>query len=352
MTATRAEVIEAFRRQAAFCRDLHQAVLTAAIIDAARAEIVAGGPLADYVENFGEDPWKEALALRVAGALHYLVITDHAPTLAPYYSDGPRVPEQVKLQPIISALAASEETIFRHFISKPPQTNEIKRAAALLPGFSMIAQQTGLPMDLYELGASGGLLLAFDQYHIDYGLVSWGSGNVVLKSSWRGEPPDFSAPIKVGQRYGCDRAPVDLSDLDQLNMMHSYIWPEQKARHRLFDAAVEKRLAAGIVVDKSDALEWAAKKLRTLTPGRANVFFHSAFEMYLDTDRRRDLDDMFETAGAAATKETPLAKLGFEPVEVGESLRFEVSVQTWPGDGAKTIAAAHAHGEWVEPLAI
>lgn len=353
MTASQQDILEAFRRQAGFCRDLHQAHLTAAVIDAAAGDIQAGGPLAKFVENFGEDPWKDALALRVTGALHYLVIKDRAPALAPYYCGDLGLPERIELQGLVSCLAVQEEDIFRRYIAKPPQTNEVKRAAALLPGFSMIARATGgLPMNIYELGASGGLLLAFDKFSFDYGDFNWGSGDAVLKSDWRGGRPDFNTPIEINKRLGCDRNPIDLSDADQIDMMHSYIWPEQSARHHLFDAAVGKRLAENITVDRSDALEWTEARLQTLNPDKASVFFHSVFAVYLDEDGRRELDGMFEKAGARATRESPLARLSFEPVEAGESFQFMVTVQTWPGEGAKVIARAHAHGEWVEPLAV
>lgn len=342
-------IVEAFQRQATFCRDLHNAHLTAAVIDAARADIETGGPIARFVENFGEDPWKDALALRVAGALHYLVIKDYAPGLQPFYHGDAKAPRPAELQKLVSRLAGAHEATFRRYIAKPPQTNEIKRAAALLPGFSLIARETGLPLNLYELGSSGGLLLAFDKFRIDYGSATWGSGEASLKSSWCGDPPDLTAPIEIAGRFGCDRNPIDLTDADQLVMMHSYIWPEQIARHELFDAAVKKRLDAGVVVEKAEALDWAGEKLSRREAGRTMVVFHSVFAVYLDKNQRHDLDQMLEQAGANATADSPLARLSFEPVEAGDSLCFFVKVRIWPGGVERTIAKAHAHGEWVEP---
>lgn len=49
------------------------------------------------------------------------------------------------------------------------KTKEVCRAAALAGGFLEIVSKTGLPLDLHEIGAGGGLLLGRDLYRYDFG---------------------------------------------------------------------------------------------------------------------------------------------------------------------------------------
>ena len=130
-------------------------MLTASLIDAATRSISNGGPLCALLDGFNEDPAKGALALRIAGALHYLHITNRSGGLSSHYealfAGRPRNGARRSRRSVIG-----ESDIFQRFIANPPQTNEINRVAALLPAFSEVSKRFGLPLDLYELGASGG----------------------------------------------------------------------------------------------------------------------------------------------------------------------------------------------------
>ena len=53
-------------------------------------------------------------------------------------------------------------------LDSAPQTNEIARSAMLLPGFLQVARETGLPLDICEIGSSGGLNLLFDRFSYDF----------------------------------------------------------------------------------------------------------------------------------------------------------------------------------------
>ncbi len=66
-------------------------------------------------------------------------------------------------------------------LSLPPQTNEVRRSALLLPGFIEIARKTGLPLRLLEIGASAGLNQVWDEYRYTYrgrqGDDTWGKSD-------------------------------------------------------------------------------------------------------------------------------------------------------------------------------
>lgn len=57
----------------------------------------------------------------------------------------------------------------------------------LLPGFLSIAERTGKPLVLSEVGASAGLNLQFDRYRYRLGDFAWGEqSDVFLSPEWRG----------------------------------------------------------------------------------------------------------------------------------------------------------------------
>ncbi len=347
MPASKADILAAFERQSEYCRT-RGASLTAALIDAAAVDIKANGPVAGLVKNFGEDPAKGALALRIAGAVHYLANKGRAGSLQPAYQSL-RAPGEAEFAVALVALAEAHGTVFQSFIARPPQTNEINRLAALIPAMSEVSSRFDLPLDLYELGTSGGLLLAPDQCSIDYGSFAWGDGVIALKSDWRGEAPDLVKRLDIRHRLGCDRQPLDFSDPEQLDIAHSYIWPEDPRRRQTFDAAISATRDLGAQIDCDDALEWLAARTVPKS-GTVSVVFTSVFAVYLDDGETTRLHSLMDDIGARATAAAPIAFVQFEPEAAMDFVTFNVDVTTWPGGERRRIATAHAHGRWVEPV--
>ena len=109
--------------------------------DGVTARLLAGGP---------GDP------LRLAGALHALVLGGAAPKLAAYYPpNGVRDPDRWR-RAMLDALATHDVEAPR-FLAFSPQTNEVGRSAVLVGGFHHVARRGGLPLRLLEIGASAGL---------------------------------------------------------------------------------------------------------------------------------------------------------------------------------------------------
>lgn len=341
------DIIGSFEKQAVFCRE-RDALATSVLCEAAGEAIKAGGPLARFVKHYRGNPWKGALPLRVAGAVRRLAALGRAPLFAAHDLTPKAAGELVAA---LNELAEAEEALFRSYIARPPQTNEVRRTAVLLPGMAAIARATGLPLELYELGASGGLLLGIDQFQYDYGAFRWGRRGPLIESMWRGEPPSWPEELVIADRFGCDRNPVNFSDPEQIAMMYSYIWPEQQQRRVLFEKAMEATQQLDIRLDKAEALDWAEEKTKTRRPGVAQVFFHSVFATYLDNAETARLERITEAAGARATKDAPFAWLRFEPVDTKGSFAFFLDLSLWPHNIHRRLATAHAHGEWVEPVA-
>jgi hypothetical protein len=87
-----------------------------------------------------------------------------------------------------AALEEHREFVARFAREQDVQTNEVRRAWVLLPAFLSL----GAPrVDVLELGASAGLLLAFDRYGYEYRVGSWGDPRapLVFGGDDRGGPP-------------------------------------------------------------------------------------------------------------------------------------------------------------------
>lgn len=342
------DILTSFDDQSQYCKS-RQANVTASVIDGAVLNIRAGGPLLDLVEGFDSDPGKAALALRVAGAVHYLLIKGRADALAKNYAKA--IPfEPAAFAGILSELIDRNRPEFERFLVNPPQTNEVNRIAALLPAFATIAVETGLPLDLYELGTSGGLLLAPDRCEIDYGGFQWGNGPIALKSEWRGETPSLPKSIVVDGRYGVDQSPVDYSDPEQLDRARSFFWPEDTERKLRFEEAVLASRSVDCQIEKADALEWLSRQAIP-RHGAASVVFSSVFSVYLSNEQTGRLDAVLEQMGSKASDASPLAFVQFEPEKVGDFVIFNVDLTMWPAGKKRRIATAASHAQWVEPHA-
>ena len=143
-------------------------------------------------------PRADALALRLCGALHALVLSGKDEALAAAYP-----PNQAgELDAILAGAIARHDAELDRWLDSPPQTNETARSAALLPGFLAIARDTGLPLALTEIGSSAGLNLFFDRFRYRYGETDWGVAAypTVLAPELRGPVPDLSGSLSIASR--------------------------------------------------------------------------------------------------------------------------------------------------------
>ena len=80
----RQAVLAAFAKQVEWCEQLGSP-FTARVLAILADDIAAGGIVAELVGAWPGEPVADALALRLAGALHALVLTEAAPALAAVY---------------------------------------------------------------------------------------------------------------------------------------------------------------------------------------------------------------------------------------------------------------------------
>jgi hypothetical protein len=345
VTAADARVVQVFRQQVGACREAGSE-FTARLFERCADDVEAGGPVARLVADFEGNPLLDALPQRVLGAVQALVLAGEAPELAalhPATGGTPRFPE---------AADAFLATVERHLARLRPelahqvQTNEVRRAAGLLGGFLVVADETGLPLRVLEIGSSAGLLLFFDRYRYELGPYRWGdpAAALCLRSDWKGPPPPLDAPLRVASRQGCDLHPIDARDPAQLRRIQSYYWADQLDRQRLLLAAAAA-LPGPAPVERVRAGDFVARELAGRREGVATVLFHSSMWWYVPRAEQRAIRDAVQRAGECADGRAPVAWLRAEPPDLHCA---ELRLSVWPGGEDRLLARVAHHGQWVE----
>jgi hypothetical protein len=345
-------ILSHFHEQAGFCRMLGSP-FTGALLDAMGDDLEANGVVADLLLDWPGNPRADAVSLRLAGALHFAVLTRRDPALAALYPQANPNWRMETVWPFARAFLAREQAFVRAFLESAPQTNEARRAIALMPGFLHLAAQFGLPLALLELGASAGLNQVWDRFHYVTPDWTWGPANGPrIDTEWRGAPPHVEQQPIVWSRRACDLRPIDLEDETARARLKSYVWPDQTDRLERLDGAVAEARAVGVKVEPADAADWVAERLQTLTPGATTVVFHSVFYQYPPHEKRIAIAEAIEEAGARASPDAPLAWLRYEPepilIDAPASLRFIVDLITWPGRERRLIASTDGHARSVQ----
>jgi hypothetical protein len=340
----RQAVLNAFAKQIGWCESLGSP-FTARVLTILQDDIAAGGASAELARAWPGDPVADALALRMAAALHALALAESAPALVPCYPPSAATIEQ--LRPVVLDAVREHQSAIRAFLSSPPQTNEVGRSGVLVGGFLQIAKETALPLRLLEIGASAGLNAIWDRYHYHIGAVGWGDPQspVRIAPSWEGPSPPIDAPIRVIERLACDIAPVDLEDPAQRLCLRAYVWADQRERLSRLESAIDLARAYGPRVERADAADWVRTKLREPAASSATVLYHSIMWQYMPPETQAGIRASLEEAGGRATSAALLAWLRFEPSDAASS--FELRMTLWPGAREFRLAAAHPHGSSV-----
>lgn len=336
----------AFRSQGKSCAMLGSPFM-ARLMPLIGARLTADGAVGARILDWPGDvgPAGQSVPLRLAGALHALVLSGDAPALAAVYP-----PNEVREAALWSAVADAlhqHEARIMAALDSPPQTNEIRRAAIILPALWQFAARFGLPITLLELGASAGLNLWMDRFAV---AGPWpqakGQAPVTLTPEWRGTPPP-PQPLHIAGRRGVDLHPVDLRQDGASRRLLSYLWPDQPeriARTRAAMALVEAPPDAG------DAAPWLEAQLDTRPEYGLTCVYSTIAWQYFPPATQARARAALERAGAAATSERPLAWLAFEADGVREGA--PLTLRLWDGgaeDGApKVLARADFHGRWID----
>ncbi len=342
-------VLDHFVEQAGFC-DAYGSPFTARLLERMAGDLRDGGPTADLVGRWEGAPRRDALALRLAGALHAAALARRDPALTAEYPAARAEWDADAVWGAARAFLARERAWVAEFIGSPPQTNEIRRAIGLLAGFLHLADRFRLPIATLEIGASAGLNLYWDRFAYRTDAWSWNaSGTPLIDTDWTGPAPSTDAPLRVRSRAACDLNPPDVHDPDARLRLRAYIWADQVDRLARFDAAVAIALAQGVHVERADAAEWLERRLAHRAADALTVVYHSVFYQYPPREVRTRIRDAIARAGAASA--TPLAWLRLEPEAAldgpRDSTRFLIDVITWPGGERRALGTTDGHVRFI-----
>ena len=343
--ATAAQVREAFREQARWCERLGSP-FTARLCRVLAEVLDEKSAVGARAIGRPEDPMAGALALRLCGGLHALVRDGDAPELASLYPPAPLADERdfARLVPLVLVEHAAA---LAPWLDSPPQTNEVGRSGPLMSGLLMLAARFGLPLRLFELGASAGLNLQLDRYGYELGGIAAGAADspVRIRPEWKGAPPP-TAEVRIAGRAGVDLNPLD--PIEERERLLAYVWPDQPRRLAQLKGALDIAAAQPPRIEQGDAADWLETKLSVEPEKRVcRVVFHTVAFQYFPAAVQERIKARLREAGAQATTDAPLAWLRLEKLAADE--HFSLRLRTWPGDG-ELLAWSHPHGTWMEWL--
>jgi hypothetical protein len=300
-------------------------------------DVETGGPCWDLLASHAHRPSGDALALRLLGGVHRMVLAGDAPELAAHYPSTGGDGDAAAAWWHFRDLVATQPPAVLGALTRPPQTNEVGRSASLVPGLLQVASETGLPLRLLELGASAGLNLRVDRYRYEQAGRGWGDPESAVRfvDLWTDGVPPLGTPAVIAQRSGCDRDPIDAALPESALTLLSYVWPDQHERLGRLRAALA--IAAELPVDIAPETieEWLPPQLATAMPGVTTVVFHSVVWQYLPEATRDLVLATVDEAGARATADAPLAYLRLEPAP-DSYFPAQLRVTMWPGARSAT----------------
>jgi hypothetical protein len=306
--------VEVFERQAGYCegRSPLYAELCRTLAEEPRIDDIAPDLTWDF-------------PLRLLSGLHYLVLGGEA-----------------SWDDVGAALDEHGEFLTRWTSEQDVQTNEVQRSWALLPAFLSVAD--GRPLDLLELGSSGGLNLVWDRYRYVYRHGEWGSGTLVLHGDDRSPPPAalLERDVAVARHRGIDLSPVDVTSKEGARLLRSFVWADQTTRLDRLDRAIDLVRRDPPPLMEGDYVEALPSLLRNRRPGAQLVVFQTASTMYLDRARSDRVRAAF--VGAAAEEPIVFITAGRAPDDDG----FSLEVHRYPDESTERLAVFDFHGEWLD----
>lgn len=288
----------------------------------------------------------DSVPLRLCGAFNALARSGQIPSLTALYPPHHAHQLNESFWQVLDHAASEFEDQILAQIEFAPQTNEVRRASALMPALLNLSTTFQLPIHLYELGASAGLNLALDHFAYQFADEKLGShaAPFTLQPDWQGPTPP-SAPLNIVARAGCDLNPLNTSNAENAARLLSYIWPDQTDRVARTEKAITLANQLNINIDAADAATWLKQKLAHLEPGHLHVVYNTVAVQYFPASAREEICNFLAAKGGATTAATPLVWLQLEVDD--QKPGFAITQQLWPTGNVLEVGRADAHGRWV-----
>jgi hypothetical protein len=267
--------------------------------------------------------------LRLFGGVHYLVLSGRVPDA---WSSFPET------------LQTHQAWLSRFVAEQPVQTNEVQRCWGLLPAFLTVAD--GRPIDLVELGPSGGLNLLWDRYAYTYDGARWGRDNASLELTGQivGSLPSglLRRDALVRWRVGIDRHPVDLTTEEGALLLQSFVWADQEQRLARLRRAIEVLRRDPPRLLQGDYVEQLPHTLARRDLSGLTLVYHSASLSFLRPEARERVRAAIADEGERGS----LAYVSYEfDEEAAESYEgFILDARVYPGGELQRLARLDGHG--------
>ena len=147
----------------------------AALLERMRDDAAAGGPVRTALQRARARPDRRMGRLPAAGRACIAWCWQGTPDeLRKHFPSTGGDGDAAAAWPAIQALIASGRAELVEALAHPLQTNAPTRSKALVGAHCLVAQRTGLPLRLLELGASAGLNLRVDRFRYEQDGVAFG----------------------------------------------------------------------------------------------------------------------------------------------------------------------------------
>jgi hypothetical protein len=316
----------------------------AGLLGRMRDDARAGGPTRVALRGHERDRVDEWDAFRLLAGVHRIVLSGRSPDLEKRFPSTGGDGDAEAAWPEVRALIAEGRAELVEALGHPLQTNAPSRAMALVGGLCLVAERTGLPLRLLELGASAGLNLRLDRFRYEQDGVSFGpeASPVRFVDFLTGGRPPLAAGFEIAERAGCDLNPIDATTDDGRLTLLACIFPDETERFDLLERAIAVARETPAMVEQADLATWVAARLAAPRPGVATVVFHTIVWPYLPDAAREAADAAIAAAGRRATSQAPLALLSFEGAGDDPS-RTDLHLTQWPGGERRLLAHSSHH---------
>ena len=330
-----------FRRHADALVHSERSPLYIRLMRAAADDIDAGGVVSRLFAGISVPPGSVP-QLRLMGALHYLVLSGHAPALAEFYpsAGGDRPVDGV--WPVADAAMEERFDEVRARLHRTVQTNEPGRSAVLFAGLLWLTDRHRRPIRLLDVGASAGLNLLADRYSYIMDGRELGDPASPLRflEPWAPPPPiDLAMAaslLRIVARAGCDLSPLDPTRVDDQLTLLSYIWPDELHRIDRMRAALSVAEREPVPVLARRGSEWLAEALDAAGDHELIVVWHSVMRQYVDPEEWRAIERALDSRPEAV-------RLSMEPAR-NPHARMRLTVHDPVGAPAVVLAECDDHG--------
>ena len=313
---TRTEIIsQSFIKQAVWCEELGSP-FTSALLHKIAADFDAKGICYQLCKDWPSDPIADALGLRICGGFHNLVLEGENPDLVQVWPPDCAKPNINIAWNTAQSVLQSKFAWFQEFIKSPPQTNEVRRSAAIFSGICAATSAWKGPIDILELGASAGLNQSLDKFEYSFsGFQSKKNSDVKIDTEWRGKQCMELRDLEIRNRAACDQNPLDVKNPNHALLLQSYIWPDQIERQARVAAAIKLAQNTNIKVVKEDAATWVKHNLQSCSKDALTIVFHSVFFNYPPEETRKAIYNNIRNEIQNATPNAPIIWLRFDNVK-------------------------------------